>query len=85
MTWERAQRAPGFESLGIPPVRVGPGLPTDAIEALVGMYETVTGLQHQRAATPEYARLANADLRRRIRAADTTSPRSKRRPPGCWG
>ena len=72
--WERAQRAPGFSGLGIPPVRVGPGLPDDALEALVGMYEAVVGFQEQRAATPEYARLANAELRRRMREADNYFP-----------
>lgn len=72
--WERAQRSPGFQSLGIPPVRVGPGLPDDALEALVGMYESVVGLQQQRAATPEYARLANAELRRLMREADNYFP-----------
>lgn len=65
--WEHAQRAEGFETLGIPPVRVGAGLPDDALEALVGLYETVVGLQQQRAATPEFARLANAELRTRMR------------------
>lgn len=72
--WERAQRSPGFEGLGIPAVRVGPGLPDDALEALVGLHETVAGLQQQRAATPEYARLANAELRRRMREADNYFP-----------
>ncbi|WP_151525194.1 XRE family transcriptional regulator [Serinicoccus kebangsaanensis] len=67
--WERAQRAEGFQTLGIPPVRVGPGLPDDALEALVGLYESVVGLQQQRAATPEFARLANAELRGRMRDA----------------
>ncbi|PZU48105.1 MAG: XRE family transcriptional regulator [Arsenicicoccus sp.] len=67
--WERAQRGEGFQTLGIPPVRVGPGLPDDALEALVGLYESVVGLQQQRAATPEFARLANAELRARMRAA----------------
>ena len=67
--WERAQRAEGFQTLGIPAVRVGPGLPDDALEALVGLYESVVGLQQQRAATPEFARLANAELRARMRAA----------------
>ena len=69
--WERAQRAEGFQTLGIPPVRVGPGLPDDALEALVGLYESVVGLQQQRAATPEFARLANAELRARMREAGT--------------
>ncbi|TQL50749.1 helix-turn-helix domain-containing protein [Ornithinicoccus hortensis] len=72
--WERAQRSPGFEALGIPSVKAGPGLPTDALEALVGLHETVTSLQRQRAATPEYARLANSDLRRRMRQADNYFP-----------
>ncbi len=65
---------PGPEALGIPPVKVGPGLPTEALEALVGMHETVQGLQEQRAATPEYARIANADLRRRMREAGNYFP-----------
>ena len=72
--WERAQRSPGFESLGIPEVRVGPGLPDDALEALVGLHETVASMQQLRTATPEYARLANAELRRRMRDADNYFP-----------
>lgn len=72
--WERAQRTPGFDALGIPNVKTGPGLPDDALEALVGMYETVQALHHRRAATPEYARIANADLRRRMREADNYFP-----------
>lgn len=72
--WERAQRSAGFEHLGIPPVRVGAGLPDDALEALVGLYENVVGLQEQRTATPEFARLANAELRRRMREADNYFP-----------
>lgn len=72
--WERAQRSPGFGGLGIPSVRVGAGLPDDALEALVGLYETVVGLQQHRAATPEYARLANAELRRLMREADNYFP-----------
>lgn len=72
--WERAQRSEGFETLGIPTVRVGAGLPDDALEALVGLYETVVGLQQQRAATPEFARLANAELRARMRAAHNYFP-----------
>ncbi|WP_131105198.1 XRE family transcriptional regulator [Ornithinimicrobium sufpigmenti] len=72
--WERAQRSEGFATLGIPPVRTGAGLPDDALEALVGLYETVVGLQQQRAATPEFARLANAELRALMREADNYFP-----------
>ncbi|MFX0537731.1 helix-turn-helix domain-containing protein [Ornithinimicrobium sp. Y1847] len=72
--WERAQRSEGFQTLGIPQVRVGAALPDDALEALVGLYESVVGLQQQRAATPEFARIANAELRRRMREADNYFP-----------
>ena len=72
--WERAQRSAGFDTLGIPAVRVGPGLPDDALEALVGLHENVVMLQRQRAATPEFARAANAELRRRMREADNYFP-----------
>ncbi len=74
MRWERAQRSDGFETLGIPQVRAGSGLPDEALEALVGLYETVAGLQQQRAATPEFARLANAELRQLMRSADNYFP-----------
>lgn len=77
--WERAQRSPGFEALGIPRVKVGPGLSDEALEALVGMHEAVQSLQQQRATTPEYARLANADLRRRMREADNYFPEIEHR------
>ena len=77
--WERAQRSEGFETLGIPPVRTGAGLPDDALEALVGLYETVLGLQQQRAATPEFARLANAELRALMREADNYFPEIEER------
>jgi transcriptional regulator with XRE-family HTH domain len=77
--WERAQRSPGFETLGIPSVRVGPGLPDDALEALVGLYESVVGQQQLRTATPEYARLANAELRRLMREAGNYFPQIEAR------
>ena len=67
---ERAQRQPSYEALGLPTVKVGPRLPTEALEALVGMHEAMASAQADRAATPEHARRANADLRDRMRAAD---------------
>ncbi|YAL82314.1 helix-turn-helix domain-containing protein [Dermacoccaceae bacterium W4C1] len=67
---ERAQRAPGYEQLGLPAVKIGPRLPTEALEALVGMHEAMASAQADRAATPEHARAANAQLRIRMRAAD---------------
>lgn len=64
---ERAQRADSFKALGVPVVRPGPRLPTEALEALVGMHRALADVQAQRAATPEQARRANADLRNRMR------------------
>ena len=67
---ERAQRAEQYSALGLPTVRVGPRLPTEALEALVGMHEALASMQSERAATPEHARRANAELRTRMREAD---------------
>ncbi len=67
---ERAQRADSFPALGVPAVRVGPRLPTEALEALVGLHRSLAAAQTERAATPEHARRANAALRERMRLAD---------------
>ena len=66
---EKAQRADSFRALQVPAVRIGPRLPTEALEALVGMHRALAAVQAERAATPEQARRANAELRRRMRAA----------------
>lgn len=71
---ERAQHAPGFAALGVPPVRTGPRLPLDALESLVGLHERLDDLAAERDATPEYARRANAELRGRMRASDNYFP-----------
>lgn len=67
---EQAQRAASFPALGIPAVRVGPRLPTEALEALVGLHRSLAAAQVEKAATPEHARRANAALRERMRLAD---------------
>lgn len=74
ITLEKAQRADSFEALGVPAVKIGPRLPTEALEALVGMHQALAAVQAERAATPEHARRANAELRARMRAADNYSP-----------
>ena len=66
---ERAQRSEAYDALGLPRVKVGPRLPDEALEALVGMHEAMASAQADRAATPEHARRANAELRDRMRAA----------------
>ena len=67
---ERAQRTDHYAASGLPVVRVGPRLPTEALEALVGMHEALAQARSEHAATPEHARRANAALRARMRAAD---------------
>ncbi len=67
---EKAQRAVGFQALNIPAVRPGPRLPTEALEALVGLHRALADVQAERAATPEHARRANAELRERMRRQD---------------
>ncbi|SDQ19028.1 helix-turn-helix transcriptional regulator [Quadrisphaera sp. DSM 44207] len=71
---ERHQRAGVFEPLGLPPVRVGRSLPTDALELIVGLQEEILRLHEERAATPEEARRANAELRRTMREQDNHFP-----------
>lgn len=71
---ERVQRGPLFATLGIDPVRVGKGLPTDALEAIVALQRELERLHSERAATPEEARRANAELRATMRAQDNHFP-----------
>ncbi|ROS76892.1 XRE family transcriptional regulator [Cellulomonas sp. PhB143] len=71
---ERAQRGPLFSSLTLPPVRVGKGLPDDALEAIVALQHEIQRLHAERAATPEEARRANAALRRVMRGQDNYFP-----------
>ncbi|WP_286219343.1 XRE family transcriptional regulator [Paraoerskovia sediminicola] len=71
---ERAQRGPLFASLALPGVRVGKGLPSDALETIVALQREIERLHTERAATPEEARRANAELRRTMRAQDNYFP-----------
>lgn len=60
---EHAQRSDLYSSLALRKVRVGPNLPTDALEALVGLHQELVRRSSIAAATPEEARKANAQLR----------------------
>jgi transcriptional regulator with XRE-family HTH domain len=64
---EKAQRTDTFKALGVPAVRPGPRLQTEALESLVGLHRAMASMQAERAATPEQARRANAELRERMR------------------
>lgn len=65
---EKVQRADSFRSLRIPAVRTGPRLPTEALEALVGLHRALASVRADQVATPEEARRANARLRARMRS-----------------
>jgi XRE family transcriptional regulator, fatty acid utilization regulator len=67
---ERFQRHPSYAALGMPLVRSGPRLPTDALESLVALHAQLRRQANERLATPEEARRANVELRRRMRARD---------------
>ncbi|GHG45643.1 hypothetical protein GCM10011331_05200 [Flavimobilis marinus] len=71
---ERVQRGPSLAALGIPSVRLAATLPTDALETLVALHREITRLHTERAATPEEARRANAELRATMRAQDNHFP-----------
>ncbi|WP_225754730.1 helix-turn-helix domain-containing protein [Actinotalea sp. Marseille-Q4924] len=67
---ERAQRGPLHAALGLPQVKAGRSLPTDALEAIVGLQREIGRLLTERAATPEEARRANTELRATMRDQD---------------
>ena len=67
---ERVQRGPMYSSLGLPSVRVGPGLSTEALEAIVALQRQLAHRLDEQAATPEEARRANTDLRARMQTLD---------------
>lgn len=64
---EHAQRSSLYTSLGLPELNVTAKLPTEVIESLVGLHDALERLMAKRAATPEEARRANAELRRQMR------------------
>ncbi|WP_460945502.1 helix-turn-helix domain-containing protein [Okibacterium endophyticum] len=67
---ERAQRGPVFSSLGISPFRVSRSHSDDTLRTILALHQEVERLHRERAATPEEARRANAQLRAEMRARD---------------
>lgn len=64
---ERAQRGPLYTSLNLPAVKVGPRLPTEVIESLLGLQGELARRLDESLATPEEARRANTELRVQMR------------------
>ena len=71
---ERAQRGPLFQSLGLDPVPIRKTLSDEAIETILALHDELGRLHRERAATPEEARRANAELRREQRKAGNHFP-----------
>ena len=67
---ERYQRAGAFTALGVRPVKVSAGIPTEALELILGLQHEIERIAGERAATPEEARRADADLRSTMRLRD---------------
>src|SRR3954452_5429023 len=71
---ERAQRDGSFATLGLPALRPSPRVPTDVLEHVVALHDELRRRDERFAATPEAARRANVELRRRMRAEDNYFP-----------
>lgn len=67
---ERAQRGPVFAALGIDPIRISKTQSDENLRTILALHQEVERLHKERAATPEEARRANAELRATMRARD---------------
>lgn len=75
---ERAQRGPLYSSLGLPALPVRKTLSDEAIETILGLHNELERLHRERAATPEEARRANAELRKQMRSQNNYFPELER-------
>src|SRR5687768_11387156 len=64
---EEAQRDPLYAGLGLPRLKVSARVPNDVLEHILGLYGELRSRQAKGTATPEEARAANAELRRKQR------------------
>ncbi|UOE43931.1 helix-turn-helix transcriptional regulator [Agromyces larvae] len=67
---ERAMRGPVFDTLGLEPFRVAKSMSDATLQTILALHDEITRLHRERAATPEEARRANAQLRAEMRARD---------------
>ena len=70
----QAQRSALYAGLGLPTVRPSKSMPTEALEALVGLHAELARRADAAIATPEEARRANTALRRWMRDRDSYLP-----------
>lgn len=62
-----AQQDPLYQSLDLPPLQPGKRVPTEVLEHLVALFDELRRRDARPTATPEEARIANAELRRQMR------------------
>jgi predicted transcriptional regulator/transcriptional regulator with XRE-family HTH domain len=67
ITLEEAQRDPVYADLGLPYLKVGARVPNDVLEHMVALYTELRRQRTRPTATPEEARVANAELRSAMR------------------
>jgi len=75
---ERAQRGPVFSALGLDPFRVAKSMNDQTLQTILALHNEIDRLHRERAATPEEARRANAELRAEMRARDNFYPELER-------
>ncbi|QEO14013.1 helix-turn-helix domain-containing protein [Agromyces intestinalis] len=75
---ERAMRGPVFDTLGLEPFRVAKSMSDATLQTILSLHDEITRLHRERAATPEEARRANAQLRAEMRARDNFYPELER-------
>lgn len=71
---DRAQKGAVYSALGLPSIRAGKAVSDETLEALVGMHRELARRARQAIATPEEARRANTELRRRMRERNNYLP-----------
>jgi len=64
---EEAQHDPAYAALALPYLKVGARVPNDVLEHLVALYAELRRQRNKPTATPEEARVANAELRHKMR------------------
>ncbi|HEV2371707.1 MAG TPA: helix-turn-helix domain-containing protein [Streptosporangiaceae bacterium] len=67
---EEAQRDPAYRDLGLPYLKAGARVPTDVLEHVIALYGELRRQRTRPTATPEEARIANAELRQAMREQD---------------
>src|SRR6516164_9804471 len=78
ITLEEAQHDPVFRDLGLPYLKVGARVPGDVLEHLVALYGELRRQRTRPTATPEEARIANAELRDAMRERGNYFPEIER-------